>query len=71
MTMLKRDPTDEDFRKSLIGEIINKHSGAPRLTFIITTLDLDSGCAAVINADVLAPLKASTMISTGVNDNKC
>jgi hypothetical protein len=70
-TMPKKDPltwTDEDFRKSFeIDEIINKRIWVPRLSFIITTIELESGCAAVIDAEVSAPLKSSTMISTGAS----
>jgi hypothetical protein len=66
-TMLKKDTwTDEDVRKSREAEaIIRKRIYAPSLFFSMTTIDVENGCAAVIEADVTATLKSSEMISTG------
>jgi hypothetical protein len=58
--------TDEDNRRYQDEiETRSKVIGVPRLSFVISTIELESGCAAVIEAEVKAPLKPSTMISTG------
>jgi hypothetical protein len=58
--------TDEEARKfSETNKNISKQAAIPRLSLSITTIELESGCAAVIKAEVTAILEPSTMISTG------
>jgi hypothetical protein len=60
--------TDEEARKfSDANELIYKQSSIPSLSLSITTIELESGCAAVIGAEAKATLKPSTIISTGAS----
>jgi hypothetical protein len=68
-TLFKKDAwTDEDVRKSReVQAIERKYLYAPHLSFVIETIEIEGGCAAVIDADVTAILKSSEMIVTGTS----
>ena len=55
--------SNREFHKAM--EIADRVNWMPNLEFIITPIELQSDCAATIDAEVLAALKPSTMISTG------
>src|SRR5262249_9665420 len=46
-------------------EIRDRFIGVPRLSVVITTVELESDCTAVITAEAKATLKPSAMLSTG------
>ena len=59
--------TEEDWRQW--NKETERHSKlifVPRLRFFITTIELESGCAGVLMAGVIATLKPSTIISTEI-----
>jgi hypothetical protein len=60
--------TDEDNRRYQEEiETRSKFVYVRRLSFIITTTELEIGCVAVIEAEVTATLKRSEMIATGAS----
>lgn len=46
-------------------ESAKKFGSAPTLLFHVTSIDMVSGCAGMIDAEVFAPLETSKMIATG------
>jgi hypothetical protein len=59
--------TEEDWRQwNKETERQSKLIFVPRWRFFITTIELESGCAGVLMAEVIATLKPSTIISTEI-----
>jgi hypothetical protein len=58
--------TDEDARRSReLNDTFTKNVWIPRLTITVHSIELEIGCAALIEAEVTATLRASEIISTG------